>query len=55
MQFDRCNLQICYLWVCDMRIDVVGDAGDEATSRSYKCLHLTPVDGSSVGFFSSES
>ena len=29
-----------------------GDAGDEAISESHKCLHLTPVDGSSVDFFS---
>ena len=35
-----------------MRICVVWDVGDEVTSRSYKCLHLISVDGSSVVFFS---
>ena len=47
-----CYLQICYLWTCDMRICEGFAAGDEATSKSYKCLHLTPVDGSSFVFFS---
>ena len=35
-----------------MRTCVAGDAGDKAISRSYKCLNLTPVDGSSSVFFS---
>ena len=30
------------------------DAEDEAISESHKCMDLTPVDGSSVVFFSSE-
>ena len=47
-----CYLQICHLWICDMRTCAAGDAGDEAISRSYKCLHLTPVDGSSFVSFS---
>ena len=29
-----------------------GDAGDEATGESHKCMHVAPVDGSSVHFFS---
>ena len=29
-----------------------GDAGDEATSESHEGMHLTPVDDSSVDFFS---
>ena len=29
----------------------IGVAGDEAIIESHKCLHLTPVDGSSVVFF----
>ena len=49
MQFDDAISQICYLWVCDMRISA---AGDEAISESHKCMDLTPVDGSSVDFFS---
>ena len=44
----RCYLQICYLWVYDMRS---GDAGDEAISGNYKCIDLSPVDSSSVYFF----
>ena len=36
---------------CDMR---PGDAGDEAISESHKCMDLSPADGSSVHFFSSE-
>ena len=39
----------CYLWICDVRM---GGSGDEVINDSHKCLHLTPVDGSSVLFFS---
>ena len=31
-----------------------GDTGDDAISKSHKCIDLSPVDGSSVYFFSSE-
>ena len=29
-----------------------GDAGDEVISESHKCMDLSPVNGSSVEFFS---
>ena len=45
-----CNLMMLF---ADMRY-ALGDAGDEAISKSHKCMHLTPVDGSSVIFFCSE-
>ena len=38
----------------DYAICALGGSGDEAINESHKCLHLTPVDGSSVIFFSSE-
>ena len=37
--------------VCDMR---PGDTGDEAISESHECIDLSPADGSSVHFYSSE-
>ena len=44
---------ICMLFL-DYAICALGGSGDEAINESHKCLHLTPVDGSSVDFFSSE-
>ena len=44
------NLMMLFA-ACDMR---PGDTGDEAISESYKCMNLSPADGSSVYFFSLE-
>ena len=44
----------CMLFV-DYAICVLGGSGDEVINESYKCLHLIPVDGFLVVFFSSES
>ena len=44
------NLMMLFA-ACDMR---PGDAGAEAISESHKCMDLSPADGSSVHFFSSE-
>ena len=46
MQFDDA---ICRLAICEY---APGDAGDEAISESHKYMDLSPVDGSSVDFFS---
>ena len=48
MQFDDaiCRYAICRYAIC------ARDAGYEAISESHKCMDLTPVDGSSVDFFS---
>ena len=48
MQFDDaiCKYAICRYAIC------ARDARDEAISESHKCIDLTPVDGSSVDFFS---
>ena len=51
MQFDDA---ICKYAICSHAIGeyAPGDAGDEAISESHKCMDLSPVDGSSVDFFS---
>ena len=41
-----CRYAICIHAIC------FRDARDEAISESYNCMNLTPVDGSSVDFFS---
>ena len=45
MQFDDA---ICEYAIC------AEIPGDEAISESHKCMDLSPLDGSSVCFFSSE-
>ena len=52
-----CNLidAICSHAICRHAICAVVAAGDEATSESHKGMHLAPVDGSSVDFFSFRS
>ena len=45
MQFDDA---ICGYTIC------TEEAGDEAIGESHKCIKLSPVDGFSVDFFSSE-
>ena len=50
MQFDAIRKMLfVYYAIC-----ALGGSGDEAINESHKCLHLTPVDGSSVVFFFSE-
>ena len=53
MPFVGCYLHFCRYAICGYAI-CAGDAGDEAISKSYKCMDLSPVDGSSVRFLSSE-
>ena len=48
MQFDDA---ICKYSICRYTI-YARDAGDEAISKSYKYMDLSPVNGSSVNFFS---
>ena len=50
MQFDDAirRWAICGYAICALV------AGDEAISKSYKCMDLAPWDGSSVIFFSSK-
>ena len=54
-KLQACNLMLLFadmlFAACDMR---PGDTGDKAISKSYKYIDLSPVDGSSVYFFSSE-
>ena len=45
-------LQTYHLWIYNIRIYVAENTEDKAISKSYKYLHLTPVDNSSFIFFS---
>ena len=49
-----CNLNdaVCSHAICRHAICVLVAAGDEATSESHKGMYLTPVNSSSVVFFS---